>query len=93
MATMLPIPGKNMKWINLEKAVETANHANHAKTQRIKAEARFTQREKALIRSTLPSLAYLAYFAVETARFRINGKEKLFSFSISAGIMVRYDND
>jgi len=56
--------------LNLEKAVETAKNANHAKTQRIEAEARFTQREKVFIRSTPSFLAYLAYFAVGTAGFR-----------------------
>ena len=56
-----------MKPLNLEKAVEAANHA---KNQWIEEKARFIHRQKAFIRSTPSSLAYLAYFAVGTAGLR-----------------------
>jgi hypothetical protein len=56
--------------MNLEKAVGTAKHAKHAKIQRMKAETRFTKREKGLVRSLPSSLAYFAYFAVVAAGFR-----------------------
>ena len=61
--------------VNLEKAVETAKNANHAKIQSIKEEARFTQWEKVFIRLTPSSLAYLAYLAVGTAGYRMHGEQ------------------
>ena len=54
----------------LEKAVETAKYANHAKTEPIEEKDGFTQRENALFDSTFFPFAYLACFAVCTAEFR-----------------------
>jgi prepilin-type N-terminal cleavage/methylation domain-containing protein len=47
-----------------------------AKNQRIKAEARLTQREKVLRQSPLSSLAYLACFAVGTAGLRMTREKR-----------------
>jgi hypothetical protein len=59
-------PKKITEYIIREKTLETAKYANHAKTQWIEEESVFAQREKAFIRLTPSSLAYLAYFAVGT---------------------------
>ena len=54
----------------LEKAVETAKYANHAKTELIEEKDGFTQRVNALFDSTFFPFTYLACFAVCTAEFR-----------------------
>ena len=69
LKTAIPFHRRKRR-VNLEKAVGTAKYANHAKTERMGEKDVFTQRENAYFDSTPFPFAYLAYFAVPTARFR-----------------------
>jgi hypothetical protein len=52
------------KPLNLEEAVGTADHANHAKPERLGGEDRFTQRVRAFVSLTPSFFVYSVYSAV-----------------------------